>query len=133
MPRGCRQKGMRKHIGLALVALGMAGCATFQASDTRATEKMLVAAGFQPKPADTPEKLAHLRSLTARTMITRQENGTPYYLFADPESCRCLYVGTAQQYQDYQTLRRRQNVADEELLTSADRDDAIGGVWGLWP
>ena len=124
---------MRQPVVLGLIAVFLAGCATFKTNDARATEETLTAAGFQQMSADTPEKLAYLRKLTAQKMTVRQEKGRPYYLFADPDTCRCLYVGTQQQYQQYLALRRQQAVADEELLTTADREDALGGVWGLWP
>jgi hypothetical protein len=123
---------MRRKLFSWLVALGVAGCATFQSSDTRATERMLAAAGFQPKAADTPEKLAHLRTLSPRNVVLRQGDGAPYYVFADPDECRCLYVGSAAQYEEYRKLRRQRDIADEEWLTAADREDLIGGIWGPW-
>ena len=51
---------------LPLVALGLSvtGCAAIRAHQTVETEQVLAAAGFQVKPADTPEKLAHLQTLT---------------------------------------------------------------------
>lgn len=123
---------MRQKFFQPLIALGLAGCATFQAEDTRATEQMLAAAGFQRKTADTPEKLAHVRTLAPRTIVVRQGDGAPHYVFADPEGCGCLYVGTAQQYEEYRKLRRQRDIADEGWLTAEDRQDVIGGFWGPW-
>jgi hypothetical protein len=53
----------RNVVVLALIiALPLAGCAAIQRSEAKDTEQLLAAADFQAKPADTPEKLADLRS-----------------------------------------------------------------------
>jgi len=123
---------MRREIVLALTALSLAGCATLQAGDTRATEDLLAAAGFQMKPADTPERLAHLQTLKARTLVRRPENGEPRYVYADPTVCQCLYVGTEQQYQEYRKLAQQKAAADEALWAAEDSREAWG-YWALWP
>ena len=56
---------MKRELFLAAITLSVAGCATMQAQDTRATERLLAAAGFQTKAADTPEKIAHLQARRA--------------------------------------------------------------------
>jgi hypothetical protein len=59
------------------------------------TEQLLTGAGFQKKVADTPEKLAHLDTLTpARRLVAHQGDDKLYYVYADPAMCECLYVGT---------------------------------------
>jgi hypothetical protein len=125
---------MRRELFLALIALGLAGCATLQTADTRPTEQMLAAAGFQMKAADTPETLAHLQTLPPRKVLLRPRNGEPYYVYADPELCKCLYEGTEQQYQKYRELRLKQAIAKEKLRAAEERDDGVdAGFWGLWP
>ena len=69
---------MKRQMFLAAIALSLAGCAALQAQDTRATERMLGAAGFQLKPADTPDKLAHLQTLTPGKIFRGEQNGEPY-------------------------------------------------------
>ncbi len=74
---------------LPLVALGlsMTGCATIRANQTAETEQILAAAGFQVKVADTPEKLAHLQTLTPQKVVREVRGGQPQYVYADPETC----------------------------------------------
>src|SRR2546425_8735973 len=121
---------MRRALLLTTIALSLAGCAALQARDTRATERMLGAAGFQLKPADTPEKLAHLQTLTPGKIFRGEQNGEPYYFYADRDGCKCLFAGTQQQYQKYRELVRQQTMADEAKLVTEDASNP--GLWGLW-
>src|SRR5258708_2927936 len=99
---------MKRRIALLMVTVGLAGCASIQAADTRDTEQLLAAAGFQMKAADTPEKLARLQSLPPRKVVQRVRDGVQHYVYADPKVCTCIYAGTEPQYQDYKKLRREQ-------------------------
>ncbi len=71
---------------LPLVALGLSvtGCAAIRAHQTAETEQILAAAGFQVKPAGTPEKLAHLQTLTPRKVVREVRDSQPQYVYADP-------------------------------------------------
>jgi hypothetical protein len=75
-----------------VVALGVSvtGCASIRAHQTAETEQILAAAGFQVEPADTPEKLAHLQTLTPRKVVQDVRDGQPQYVYADPQTCKCL-------------------------------------------
>ncbi len=117
-----------------LTAVSLAGCASIRTDDTRATERMLDAAGFQQKVADTPEKLEHLQALTPGKILLQERNGERRYVYADRSVCRCLYVGTPEQYQRYRTLARQQTMADEATVVSEESSDQRSwGLWGLWP
>jgi hypothetical protein len=97
--------------------------------ETLTTEQLLAAVGFEKKDADTPQKLAHLGTLTpARRLVTRRRDGQLYYVYADPAMCKCLYVGTPAQYQ--RVLERR--LANEQLVAQQEHvnDDAV--IWALW-
>ena len=96
---------------------------------TLTTEQLLAGAGFQKKVADTPEKLAHLGTLTpARRLVAHRRDSQLYYVYADPAMCKCLYVGTPAQYQRVleKRLANEQLVAQQELLN----EDAV--IWALW-
>ena len=119
---------------LGAIALSLAGCAALQAEDARATERMLAAAGFQMKAADTPEKVAHLQALTPGKIVRRERNGEPSYVYADRNVCKCLYAGTGQQYQEYRKLAQQQTMADEAAVVAEESSDPRSwGLWGLWP
>lgn len=111
---------------LSLVALGLSvtGCAAIRAHQAVETERVLAAAGFQVKPADTPEKLAHLQMLTPRKVVRYMRDGQPQYVYADPETCKCLYVGDEQRYQKYQELSLQKQIADEQMSAAQSNLDA---------
>jgi hypothetical protein len=121
-------KVYRKAMMLALiVALPLAGCVALQRSEARDTEQLLAAAGFQAKPADTPEKLANLRTMPPRQLEARSKDGNFAYTYADPDYCQCLYVGGPKQYSAYQRLAVKKEIAQERREAAMDWD-----MWGPW-
>jgi len=125
---------MKRPLLLAAIALSLAGCAALQAQDTRATERMLAAAGFQMQAADTPEKVAHLQALAPGKIVRRERNGEPSYVYADRNVCKCLFAGTEQQYQEDRKLARQQTLADEAAGVNEEPSDPRSwGPGGLWP
>jgi hypothetical protein len=50
----------------------LTGCAALEKQETRSTEQLLSAAGFDIKPADTPEKLANLQAMKQRKVVRRE-------------------------------------------------------------
>ena len=117
---------MRRPLFIVVIALTVAGCATMPRGETRSVEQMLTAAGFQMKVADTPEKAADLRTLPTRKMTVQRRGAASYYIYADPDLCNCLYVGTEMQYQEYQRLLLKRTLANERL-------DLNWGLWGPGP
>jgi hypothetical protein len=102
-----------------------------------ATERVLSAAGFQMKLADTPETLSTLHRLPPRTLIPEPRDGQMRYVYADPRGCGCLYVGTEGQYQEYQRLEFEKQLADERLRAAWEYRTAVtiwgDNTWGPWP
>jgi hypothetical protein len=125
---------MSRQLLCAAIALSLVGCASIRADDARATERLLIAAGFQMNAADTPEKLAHLQALPAGKIIRRERNGQSPYVYADRDVCKCLYTGTEEQYLEYRHLAEQQNMSDEAKVVAEDSSDyRAWGVWGLFP
>jgi hypothetical protein len=89
--------------GLALGLL-LSGCAAVQAGRVQSTEELLSAAGFTVQPADTPEKLAHLKTMPPLQLVSRSKDGKMFYSYADPDGCKCLYLGGAKEYGEYRRL-----------------------------
>jgi|SRR5689334_16103521 len=124
---------MRRVWMLASLVMTVTGCAGLQTHNAPATERLLAEAGFQMKPADSPEKLAHLRTLPAGKIVRHERNGEPYFVFADPTGCRCLYAGGQPQYEKYRALAREQAAADEAALVNQDASDYRLWGPGPWP
>jgi len=120
-------------LSLALVvvlAVALAGCGGMQA---KSTEQLLSASGFQMKMADTPQKQAHLQSLTQRKLVPHQRNNKVYYTFADAKSGQ-LYVGNAEAYQRYQAMAEQERIAEQERMAAEMNMDAAmdWDMWGPW-
>jgi hypothetical protein len=121
----------RNVVVLALIiALPLAGCAAIQRSEAKDTEQLLAAADFQAKPADTPEKLADLRTMPLRELVSRSKDGNFVYTYADPDYCQCLYVGGPKEYSAYQRLAVKRQIARD--LRDASMDWGIWGPWWWW-
>jgi len=124
----------------AVLVLALAGCAVVkevQKNEAADKEQLLAAAGFKVKLADTPQKLAHLQTLTQRKLITHQRQGKVYYVYADALNCKCLYVGDAAAYQRYQQLQiERQIAAQQRMAAEMNYDAAMNwdlyGPWDPW-
>src|SRR5260370_17250250 len=121
-------RGWSGAVVVAAILMGLGGCATVGYGPV-ATERILSAAGFQMKLADTPETLTTLQSLPPRTLVPAPRHGQMRYLFPDPPRCGCLYEGTESQYQGDRRIEFEKQLADERLSAAwEDRNAAIG--WG---
>ena len=118
---------MRHALVTVVGVLSLAGCAGLEGADTRSAERALAAAGFQVRPADTPEKVAQLAALPPRKVLWRPQDGESRYVYADPTHCKCLYVGGEEQYQ---RLRRTEQAAEERFFAVEGSEDTMD--WGLW-
>jgi len=120
----------------AILGLLSGGCAAKHMQSDMNNERMLHAAGFQVKFADTPEKLEMLNGLAQRKIIPHPRDGKMYYLYADAASCKCLYMGTAEAYQRYINYQVNQGIAeDNRKVAQANAAAATPvnmGVWGVW-
>ncbi len=126
--------GHATGIAAVLVTLGiaLAGCAAYQNHQAIQTERVLSAAGFQTKLADTPEKLASLEALPQRKLVPHtRHDGILFYVYADASACKCLYVGSQKAYQRYQEITIRQKDAEDKKM-AAEMNQNAAMDWGLW-
>jgi hypothetical protein len=110
--------GLSKVIGVIVLGGFLASCAMMEAQQTKDTEQLLAAAGFKMKLADTPAKMAHLKTLTQHKIVPHQKDGAVYYIYADATTCQCFYWGEDKSYQSFMQLQEQQNIADEERMTA---------------
>lgn len=108
--------------GLAVI---VAGCAQLGQK-----ENMLAAAGFDVRPANTPQRIASLKRLPAHELIQTERDGKPVWIYADPTQCDCLYVGDQSAYQKYSNLKVKANIAETRL--EAAQLNTMGWGWGTW-
>jgi hypothetical protein len=112
----------------AVIALALPAC-TVPQNVTR-MEDLMIKAGFQVRRADTPERQAHLATLTPRRLVRHDRDGTPHYVFADPQGCQCVYVGNEPAYQRYRALAQQSQAAAVQQLADANSDAVMR--WGIW-
>ena len=123
---------MTRYVVAVVLIVMLAGCAAMRQERARDKENMLAAAGFQMKPADTPNRVAHLQTLTPLKLLPyTRTDGKLLYVYADPKGCNCLYVGDETAYQRYRELAQQQKIAQEQMVTAQMNADAAMD-WGLW-
>lgn len=126
---------LAKKLAAAAVAVALTGCASIANQSAMDTERRLSAAGFQMKLADTPEKMARLKTITERKIIPKTMDGRTVFVYADATSCKCIYVGSEANYQAYQRLSIQQNIVNEQRATAeaAQASEMNWNAWGAWP
>ena len=97
-------------------------------------EDLLSAAGFDARPANTPRRIALLRSLPPDKFVRQVHNDSITYVFADPVVCGCLYIGDQQAYGRYQQDVFQRRLADQQQMTAEmNQADWDWGPWGGGP
>jgi hypothetical protein len=124
-------------VALAVVvvaAMGIGACAAIRRQEALQMDRQLAAAGFHVRPANTPEKLAQLKTLTPLVVMPKQQDGKTFFVVADPDACKCLYVGNQKAYDAYQKLSLQQEYAEDNLEAAEMNEDAAmdWGMWGPW-
>lgn len=119
--------------GLLLSTL-LYGCAAIERSETLDTERVLSAAGFHMKFADSADQQTNVGAMTQRTLVPHERDGEVYYVYADSKFCQCVYVGDESAYERYQRLALRKRLAEDRLQAAQMNEDAAmnWGAWGAW-
>jgi hypothetical protein len=108
-----------------------------QKEQTERREYLLTLAGFRQIPADKPERAAALERLEAGQVVPVVHNDRTFYVYPDRETCHCLYVGRADEYDSYQNLLKQEKSPQPGPLQWNDgrfsNSSALlnPGVWGL--
>ena len=118
-------RGIGLTIAVALVAT--LGCA----ATTIDNERLLAAAGFQMKLAQTPDQQARLKTMTQHELVPFEHDGQLRYVYADAKYCKCIYAGTEAAYQRYERLALKQRMANDQIQ-AAEMNEAAAMNWGMW-
>jgi len=119
---------------IVVAVLSLAGCASYAERYAQANEQGLVAAGFERRVADTPEKLVSLQALTQRKILVYKWQDRLYFAWPDARFCKCLYIGNETHYQQYVRLGFEQKLERERLTAAKERAAAslFESSWGPW-
>jgi archaellum component FlaG (FlaF/FlaG flagellin family) len=109
---------LSKILGATTLSALLSSCAMMQASEAQDTEQLLAAAGFKMVIANTPEKMAHLKTLTQYKIVPYQKDGGNHYIYADAANCQCFYWGQDDDYQAFMILQEQKNIADEDRMSA---------------
>ncbi len=86
---------------LAALALGLSGDPV---AAQEATGMKLEAAGFTMRPALTAVDLDRVKKLPPHKFVTRSKAGGRYYLYADPDYCKCVFAGNESAMKNYRDM-----------------------------
>ena len=114
------------RILMVATVLSLAGCASYAERYAQANEQGLVAAGFERRVADTPEKLVSLQALTQRKILVYKWQDRLYFAWPDARFCKCLYVGSEDAYAKYKSLVQREE--DAMYLEEQRQEESVQGV-----
>lgn len=114
-----------------ILAVALAGCASLEKSDAMDTERVLAAAGFKMKFANTAAQKEQVKKLPQRKITHMKRDGKLVFVYADSQYCKCMYVGTQSEYQQFEKLTIQKNIAMEQSIAAEDADMAWG-EWGAW-
>ena len=91
---------------------------------------LLTSAGFKTIPATTPAQIARLHAIKSNKVVPMKGKKGTVYVFAD-KGRNLLFVGSPAQYQQYRTLKLKQQQIDEKLLDAqVTMDNADYSAWG---
>jgi hypothetical protein len=121
-------------MGLALGLLACAGPDSPQAMQQ--SDELLISAGFDAIPANTPERMQHLKSMPQHRILHAVRDGKDYYLWADAQYDQCLWVGNWQDYQRYKKLGwdmyNQGGQARDNYLDGWSNGPVNWDMWGPW-
>jgi len=86
-----------------VLATGLFGGGADAQQTQEATDMRLEDAGFVMRAA-TPQELNRVRLLPPRKFVARTVNGRRYFLYADPDLCKCVFLGDELAMANYQSM-----------------------------
>ncbi len=100
-----------------------------------ATDMLLKDAGFVVRVADTPAARARLRAVPARKFLRRHKAGQVYYVYVDPDTCQCAFLGDEDAMKAYRDMVA--NIPDgpmgASLRSRLEINDMNAAAWGDVP
>jgi hypothetical protein len=105
--RGAKALGVLPAIVLLLCASLLAALETPSKPFLEKNSFYLTSAGFRVRLANDPAGQKAMRALPAHRFVTHNAGGVVHYLYAEPNHCVCIFVGTEGNYRDYRDILAR--------------------------
>jgi hypothetical protein len=117
-------------VGLSLLIVLLSGC---QSTEILQQEDDLTAAGFSVRIANTAQRQDMMNRLPPNRFVQRMSGNNVQYVYADPEVCGCIYIGTQQNFDQYVSnqqldFEQAQRIAFLNFYDAEWNWDA----WGPW-
>jgi hypothetical protein len=101
---GAKALGVLPAIALLLCASLLAALETPSKPFLDKNSFYLTSAGFRVRLANDPAGQKAMRALPAHRFVMHNVGGVVHYLYAEPNHCVCIFVGTADNYRDYRDI-----------------------------
>src|SRR5258708_38126371 len=105
--RGARAFGVFPAIVLSLCASLLVALETPSKPFLEKNSFYLSSAGFRVRLANDPAGQKAMRALPAHRFVIHRDGGNVRYLYAEPNHCVCIFIGTEANYQDYRAILGR--------------------------
>jgi len=110
-----------------LTGILLTGCATGPSTSSPAAGKsqsdLLKDAGFRVHTAQSPERVAYVKTLPAKKVVVNEhQSQTLYMVCTDSDSKQC-YLGDKAAYQRYQQMAIQHSLSEEQHKVSEKRWD----------
>jgi len=103
----------RIALSAVVIVIALGGCTAMRRDRAPETTSLLTQAGFKVLQADTPERVAKLNTLTPYKVVPwKRKSGGTVYAYAEPDPCKCVYVGSPKQYARYRQLLSAEQAAE---------------------
>ena len=114
------------HVFLAALFAAFVFVAPASSQSQRAIDMRLVDSGFKMRPAVTPQQIEHVRKLPSRRFVPQTTSGGQrYYIYADPDDCKCVFVGDDVALKTYRDMTTRLPQPDNAGGRGGQPPDAI--------
>ena len=90
-----------KHARSVLLIFALSGAAD---AGQEGQDMRLEDVGFVMRPANTAQQLERLKLLPPRTFVSRTKDGRRYYIYADPDYCKCVFLGNELAMKNYRDI-----------------------------
>ena len=91
----------------------------------------LSSSGFRVQLANDPAGKKAMHALPVHRFVMHKVGGEVRYLYAEPQHCSCIFIGTAQAYNTYRNMINAPS--DQPDYVSADYKSQIGAVLNAQP